>query len=850
MTATATAPNADAGRTSQTLARAPRSAPVRILPCAWQAFDSVRKPIALSDANGRLIYANYAFTSFIARASSSAEGGETITLDQIFGDPAQAEILVRAIGRGEAMSADVELFGVGGVRVHLRVAIDPLEPGISGGDIVGPRALVVLDDLSKEVMALEQAADRELSQRATIASLEDSGARLEGHAANVASLVDSLALARDEAERANATKSEFLAMISHEIRTPLNGVLGMLWLLLESQLDARQRECAQTAKDSAEALLTVINDVLDFSKMEAGRLELERIVYNVTSVVSGIVKLLEVKAGEKGLALRVQMDPKVPASLFGDPARLRQILLNLIGKAIKFTEKGWVALTVARLEDAAAGGAMLRFEVRDTGIGIAEGDRHKLFEKFSQVDSSVTRRHGGTGLGLAICHRLVTMMGGAIGVDSQPGYGSSFWFTLPCESVSAGKPSALAADLTHARIVLTGASADHPRSLVDALKATDASVDIAALQAEALDQLRDLVERSGRPPVALYLAGALGDDAESFARRVRADRQLSEVSQVLLVKSGLRGDASRSKDLGFAAYLTEPLDSELLLRCLREIDSAMDTGTAAKAPLITVHSLREAIGRIPMVLVAEDHPVNQRLAAALMKRLGCEVVIVGDGAQAVERVKAGGIDVVLMDIQMSGMDGMSASRAIRELGADVRHVPIIAMTAHAMAGDEEKCRSAGMDDYVPKPIEPERLKSTLLRWLHRRVEPDAAPTDAVPVAAPGAPVLDRSLVEQLEVALGRSSVVELVQLFLETTVERLQALDQAITTGDVIAIRSEAHDLKSTSGNLGARRLWAQARALEVAARDEAIEVVRDLATPIRAQFDAVQAAFGARYPA
>ncbi len=837
-------------RRSILASRAPQGAPGRLQPCAWQAFDAVRRPIALCDATGRLVYANHALATLATRLKLAPESSRPATLDEIFGGDQRAEAMVAAIARGEALSTDIALSLAGRPRVHLRVSIDPLEAGLSGGDVAGPRALVAIDDLSPEMNALAEAAERELARKAMIASLEDTDAKQGGQTVDVAGLVDSLAFARDEAERAKAAKVEFLTMISQKVRTPLNGVLGSLWLLLEGALDPRQRDSVQAAKDSAEALLTVINDVLDFSKMEAGQLALERITYDLGGVVGGIIHQLEAKALESGLPLRAQIEPDVPVNQIGDPVRLRQVLLNLLGNALNFTEKGQVILRVSRVEAGPDSGAMLRFEVRDTGVGISAERQPRLFDKFAPLDSSLVRPKGDAGLGLPICQRLVTMMGGKIGVESRSGKGSTFWFTLPCKPALGSQAPALAADLTRTRIVVVGAGGERRQNLIEALKAAGAGVAVADTPNTALERLREGAEHHGQASTALYVADALSNEAASFAELVRADRRLQDVSLIALVTSGLRGDAARSKEFGFAAYLTEPLDPELLLRCLREIESSKEAGGTAAAPLITIHSLREAIGRVPVVLVAEDHPVNQRLAAALVERLGCEVIIVGDGAQAVERVRAGGIDAVLMDVHMPGMDGTSATRAIRQLGGDLGRVPIIAVTANVMAGDEDKYRAAGMDDYVPKPIEPERLKASLLRWLRRRPQSDAPAPGTSPVADPGAPVLDRVVLEQLESAIGRPGTIDLVKLYLDTTVERLEAFERAIARGDLEMVRSEAHDLKSTSGNLGASRLWAQARAVEAAAKDEAIDVVRDLAMPIRAQFDAVREAFGARYPA
>ncbi|MSO68726.1 MAG: response regulator [Alphaproteobacteria bacterium] len=517
---------------------------------------------------------------------------------------------------------------------------------------------------------------------------------------------------------------------------------------------------------------------------------------------------------------------------------------------IKFTKKGSVSLHVSVIEAAAGGGARLRFEVRDTGIGIAEADRAKIFEGFSQLDSSNTRIYGGTGLGLSICHRVAIMMGGTIGLESVLGEGSVFRFEIPCKPALAEKGPALVADLSRTRIVMTGTALSERQSLIEGLQDGVAKAEIVSSTRDALDRLQAMVDEGARRPVVIYAAESLADDAAEFARRVKANRAFENCPLILLIRSGLRGDAAHSKSLGFSAYLGEPLDAEIMLRCLRYFENEMDIGREKSAELITIHSLKEAIGRVPIVLIAEDHPVNQKLAVALMQRLGCSTVIVDNGAEAVERVKAGGIDMVLMDVQMPVMDGISATRAIRELGDAAAWLPIIAVTAHALAGDEEKYKAAGMDDFVPKPIEPERLKNTMLHWLRRTTEPGLGAGSARLGAAHGLPVLDQAVLDTLERSLGKAGVIELARAYMETTVQHLDALDRAIAAGDTVKVGAEVHDLKSSSGNLGARQLAAQARAIQAAVKSEPLPAIRDLMIPLRAQFDAARKAFGERYRA
>lgn len=820
-----------------------------LYPCAWQALDRITRALGVSDAQGKLCYANAAMLALLARLDGGhGEAGSPSDLARLLAGESGAASARRAIADNKALNYEIEARGQLGIRTHLRVTIDPLPEGLSGTMIVGPRALVTVDDITKETMALEQALERELSLKGELAALKGSGERGGEQAVRLAELVDTLALAKDEAARAQAAKAALLAMLSQEIRTPMNGVLGMTWLLLETALDEQQRGYAETAKESAEALLTVINDVLDVARIESGELVLEQIPFDLQSAVRAAERQLEAKAAEKGIALRARVDSGLPARIKGDPARLRQILHNLIGSALGFTDKGSVSLLVSLLPAKHGAAPTLRFEVRDTGTSAAAEGRGRVFESAARGDLAALSPFGSAGLGLAICHRLVALMEGRIGVETDPRTGGTSWFELPCQPVVDAEPALLAADLSQFHVVAIAPAVDRRARLIKVLGDAGVSVEPAVSAADGLARLHSAGGGRPRRLVVLFAADALAEEAALLAREIGQNPALQGVPLVLLAQAGLRGDAARSRALGYAAYLSEPAGGALIVRCLRELDRVAEGPWDASAGPITVHSLREAAGRTPVALIAEDHPVNQRLAVAFVERLGCTAVVVGDGTAAVERVKAGGIDLALMDVQMKGMDGLAATRAIRALGGEAARLPIIALTALTQPGDEERCRAAGMDDFVPKPIEPERLKRTLLRWVRREVAVAVAETPETAAADPTAPVLDGALLDQLETAIGQKSVRELVTIYLDTTGERLDALDRALALGDCKAVGQEAHDLKSTSGNLGASRLFAQARALEAAARKRVTDQVLLLGRPVREQFAAVRAAFAVRY--
>lgn len=661
-------------------------------------------------------------------------------------------------------------------------------------------------------------------------------------------------LAREEAEAASRVKGDFLATMSHEIRTPLNGVIGMLSLLTDTELSEKQHDFVRVAHNSAEALLSVINDILDFSKIEAGKIALESAPFDLRRTTEEVGEMFAVQAAAKGLDLIVRYAPDTPRRIIGDPARVRQILVNLVGNAVKFTDRGHVCIGVESAETVDRR-AVLDITVEDSGIGMTPETIGRLFERFSQADASTTRRFGGTGLGLAITKRLIDLMGGTITASSEPGKGSVFAVRLAVPlDASPLTDTEWPVPLRGLSVLIVDDNAVNRRVLVEQLSSWDLFVAHVSSGAEALEALRRSYD-AGKPFHIVLMDHQMPDmDGATTAKKIFTDPDLFDTAVVLLTSMGFKPDGfAEPNGTGqtFAGFLIKPVRPSRLFNVLMGIwqrwRPSVGEPVAARRPKSTPRfpTPRACSRWSARVLVAEDNVTNQKVACLALERLGCHVEIAHDGRQAIERVANGTFDIVFMDCEMPHVDGFAATAEIRRQHPN-RRLPIVAMTARAFKEDRDRCLEAGMDDYLTKPAKLEDFDTALARWTpHRCVdlmsEGPSAESEA-PVASPVDAAIDAAAVGRLRTLVAEEAdLAELFDTFLQQAAELTRTVADAVQNRSIEELRIAAHTLKGSSANLGAKGLSAAAAELEKLARAGQIDAAAPWVAKLENQLQRVR---------